>query len=694
MDDTPPPAALSPLRAIVSLRVTLATMVAALLLVVAGSLILVGTVTRERTREEAARVLMTALVNGVERDLGQRIRASEAALEMLITETRKGNLDPADLNMLADDLVDRMRYEKNFEWVAWVSPQGTGVYIERQEDGRMLRIVGFDAGLMTEEMVSPDGVESAATSGLVSFARLTDTPWFAAAYTHGRPNWSDLYGHPTDGRPARACAVALRRDGQFEGVYAVGASTTFGSSMMAEHWGQRGGMVALLNPSTGAIGAHSSPELVLRAQPLLEQAVASLPGGALALQDGEVRFVPGTLEGAPVLIGLQEVGQLESLPAVVAAFIPEDELIGFFRPMALLGLVLAIGLLTAGMLASFWVAHQVARPLHRVAHDLDRIGRFDLRDFSGPPSRIAEVAMLQEATAKMKGSLLSFGRYVPQDVVRRLLAEGGEARLGGEVRPLTLLFSDVAGFTALAEGQPPQAVVEALGDYLAVVVEAIAAARGTVDKFVGDGVVAFFNAPQRDAMHAAHACEAALAMQASLSTARQAWMEAGRPAFHTRIGLHTDAVVVGNIGTPERLSYTVIGDGANYAARLEALNKAYGTWILASRSTREATGGAFEWRRVDRTSVPGRSGGDDVYELLGPVNRVGTAVLAARDAYEAAFAAYLARRFGDAAEGFDRAAQLRPDDGAARVLAVRARAFMEAPPPPQWDGAVQREQKG
>jgi adenylate cyclase len=671
----------------------LSSLVAALLLVVAGSLIVVGTLTRERTREETARVLMTALVNGVERDLGQRIHASASALEMLLTETRKGNLDPDDLQMLADDLVDRMRYEKSFEWVAWVSAQGTGVYVQRREDGSLLRIVGLDDDYLVEEVVSPDGVESPTRSGLTGFARFRDLPWFDLAFTHERPAWSDLYGHPIDGRPARACALALRRDDRFEGVYAVGASTAFGSSVLADHWGSRGGMVGLLNPQTGAIGAHSSPELVLRAQPLLEKAVAALPGGTTALQDGAVRFTRGELEGEPVLIGLQEIGQLESLPAVVAAFIPEDDLIGFFRPMALLGLVLASGLLLLGLAVAFWVAHQVARPLYRVAHDLDRVGRFDLNPHFPPPSRIKEVALLQEAAHRMKRSLRSFGRYVPQDVVRDLLAEGGEATLGGTVRPLTLLFSDVQGFTALSEGQPPQAVVESLGAYLEVVVAAITAAGGTVDKFVGDGVVAFFNAPRRDALHAAHACEAALAMQAALAAARARWEAEGRPAFATRIGLHTDAVVVGNIGTPERLAYTVIGDGANYAARLEALNKAYGTWILASRATREATGSAFEWRRVDRTSVPGRSGGDDVYELLGPLGGVAPAVLAARDAYEAAFEHYLARRFEAAAEGFERATTLRPDDGAARVLVVRARAFMQAPPPPQWNGAVQREHK-
>jgi adenylate cyclase len=303
------------------------------------------------------------------------------------------------------------------------------------------------------------------------------------------------------------------------------------------------------------------------------------------------------------------------------------------------------------------------------------------------------VAVVSGATERMKKSLRSFGRYVPTDLVRSLLADGREARLGGALRPLTLFFSDVQGFTSVSEGLPPQALVESLGGYLDACVGAIAAAGGTVDKFVGDGIVAFFGAPREDARHAASGCRAALAVQAALAQARPAWEASGRPAFRTRIGLHTAEVVVGNIGTPERFAYTVIGDGVNLAARLEALNKAYGTWVLASDATREAAGPGVEWRPVDRVAVVGRASGTEVFELLGEAGRVPAAVLEARDLHAEGLAAYFARRFEDAARCFAEAAALRPDDKASPALAGRARAFAAAPPTAAWTGVDVRTEK-
>jgi adenylate cyclase len=197
-----------------------------------------------------------------------------------------------------------------------------------------------------------------------------------------------------------------------------------------------------------------------------------------------------------------------------------------------LGVVVLLSVLAGAIMAS-----RISRPMRNIAEDLRRVGSFDLSENETIRSAVREVATLSEYTTRMKMSLRSFARYVPTDLVRDLLSRGGEARLGGVVRPLTLFFSDVAGFTTASEGKAPQEVVEALGDYLHTVVAALTEAGGTVDKFVGDGVVAFFNAPKDDAHHAASACRAALSVQAALAGARAAWTSQGQVRFG-RIGLH------------------------------------------------------------------------------------------------------------------------------------------------------------
>jgi adenylate cyclase len=250
-------------------------------------------------------------------------------------------------------------------------------------------------------------------------------------------------------------------------------------------------------------------------------------------------------------------------------------------------------------------------------------------------------------------------------------------------RPLTLFFSDVAGFTASSEGMSPTALVDALGAYLDVLTKAVERERGTIDKFIGDGVLAFFNAPRDDEEHVRHACRAALGVQAALAEAAPAWQAAGIPDFTTRIGLHTAEVVVGNIGTPERFAYTVIGDGVNLAARLESLNKAYGTSILASEEVRAAAGAGFLWRPIDRTAVVGRSAGGTVYELVGYADQVADDVRTRSTAYTEAFELYLGRRFSEAATAFD---LLAPKDPPSVILGARAAAYAVTPPPEDWTG--------
>jgi adenylate cyclase len=293
----------------------------------------------------------------------------------------------------------------------------------------------------------------------------------------------------------------------------------------------------------------------------------------------------------------------------------------------------------------------------------------------------------------MKTSLRSFGRYVPVDLVREVIASGKEARLGGETRELTLFFSDIAGFTRISERVAPDVLVEQLGEYLEVMSGVVRAEGGTIDKYIGDGIVAFFNAPRLLAAHSAAACRAALAAQAALLDLQTRWVAAGQAAFPTRIGLNMGEVLVGNIGTPERFAYTAIGDAMNLASRLEGLNKTYGTEILASESVRTATKAGFEWRRLDRVAVVGRQQGTPVFELLGVAGRLPRGLLQARDCYEAALDAYFSGRFDEAAAGFTDAGQMRPGDHAADMMARRARGLAENPPNSNWDGVFISLQK-
>jgi adenylate cyclase len=351
-------------------------------------------------------------------------------------------------------------------------------------------------------------------------------------------------------------------------------------------------------------------------------------------------------------------------------------------------LVTAFIFLVIGIAAAAGIAHAISRPICLMNQDLIEIGDLRFPRIEPIRSSISEIDAMARSLVRMKAALRSFSIYVPIDVVRSVLTSGQAAELGGELRVLTVLVSDVVGFTGIVETTPPKTLVRHLGNYFDILERAVDDAGGLVDKFVGDGMLAFFNAPQRVCDHAARACEAALAAQRSLEQFKVT--KGDTPPFHTRIGLATGEVLVGNIGTARRLSYTVIGDTVNLACRLEMLNKAYGTGILASSEVRWAAGTGFEWRHLDRVTVHGRSEPLELYELLGRKGDVDAATLMIRDLHEVALQALVAGRFDDAERGFRAILDKAPHDRPAQYLLdhtmIMRRELSGATPSRQWHG--------
>jgi adenylate cyclase len=424
----------------------------------------------------------------------------------------------------------------------------------------------------------------------------------------------------------------------------------------------------LVSP-TGAFAAAAAAALDAAAS----GGAAPVPGLPLQVRSGagryQVVYAPVPVGGNPGL----DIAVVVALADITAGLVHQALAAGIIA-LAAVALSIVVGILLAG---------RIARPVAAIAGDLATVGAFKISRQPAPRSFVREIAELGQAVDGMKASLRSFGHYVPTDLVRSLLAAGSEAALGGETRRLSIFFSDVADFTSVSEDMAPNPLVAALGRYFALMTEAITAHGGTVDKFMGDGIMAFFNAPADLPDHPRQACLAALAAQAGLARLRR---ESGRgePPFHTRIGLGLGEVLVGNIGTPERFAYTILGDEVNLASRLEGLNKVYGTAIMADE-TLAAEAGGFEWRRLDRVAVKGRHQGTLVCELLGERGTVAGDVLAAREIYERALEAYFAADFAAAAAGFDAAAARRPEDVAARTMAERAHA-LAADPPLDWTG--------
>jgi adenylate cyclase len=211
-----------------------------------------------------------------------------------------------------------------------------------------------------------------------------------------------------------------------------------------------------------------------------------------------------------------------------------------------------------------------------------------------------------------------FARYVSRDVCEQLMADPSRARLGGSRRTMSVLFSDIRGFTTFSEKGQPEEIVAQLNEYFTRMVAVVFDHRGTLDKFVGDAVMALFGAPLDDEAHAEHAVQAALAMQDELAQLNTRWTAEGRPALDIGIGVNTGEMVAGNIGSESIMSYTVIGDAVNLASRLESLNKQYGTHLIVSDATRAALKGRYDIRALGEVVVKGKTQPVAIFEVRQP----------------------------------------------------------------------------
>jgi adenylate cyclase len=499
------------------------------------------------------------------------------------------------------------------------------------------------------------------------------------------PVWTDPYPWYDAEGLGITCALAVRDiRGQVKGVFTADFRLDRLAQFLRTLQIGRSGRVAVLRPNGEVIADPNTRATNHQRDPLLTAAMAALPRDLSQQHVGDAPRVAFEFDGVRYLAAF-ETFSMPNLDWTTVILVPERELLGSVRRNTLWTIAIGLLSLILAVVLGNKICARFARPLQLISADLARIGRFEISSEPPVQSSVKEISVVSEAIARMKTSLRSFGRYVPTDIVRELVALGEEAKLGAQSRAITIFFSDIQGFTKMSEAMHPQQLVEALGAYFDAMSQVIHWQQGTLDKFIGDGVLAFFNAPAPLPDHAARACRAALACHAELARLRPRWEAKGWPAFRTRIGLHSAEVLVGNIGTPSRFAYTVIGDGVNLASGLESLNKVYGTGILASETTRDAAGAGFEWRRIDRVAVKGRARVGFVYELLGESAGIPADVLGARDCYESAMDAYARRAFAKAVEGLEKSMTLRPDDHAAKTMLVRARRLLHTPPTDEWD---------
>jgi class 3 adenylate cyclase len=358
-----------------------------------------------------------------------------------------------------------------------------------------------------------------------------------------------------------------------------------------------------------------------------------------------------------------------------------------------------------GVTVAALITNRLSRPVRSLAIAMRNVQQGNL-DIQLPVGSTDEVGRLTDSFNFFVKELRSkermkqtFGKYIDPRILEHVLAQpGAEAVVGGR-RDMTVSFADLVGFTSLSERLTPLLMVTLLNRHFGLQAIAVQEHHGVVDKFVGDSVMAFWGPPfVKPEEHAVLACRAAQAQLAALDDLRRelpdiTGLRRDLPAIDLCIGICTGEVVVGNIGSDNTRSYTVIGDTANLAARLERANRAYGTQILVAEATARMTGSQFEMREIDTISVKGKTETTRVLELMSAAGQLSEELARLRERYEQARRTYLAQEWDSAEAIFRECLQIRPNDGPSRVLVERIQVLRRNPPGKNWNGVWQLVEK-
>jgi adenylate cyclase len=543
-------------------------------------------------------------------------------------------------------------------------------------------------------------------------------PWYKEAIASKTHSWTDVYVFFNDRKPGITCSRAvLDKAGKIIGVIGIDISIRELSEFLyALKIGKTGKV--FLHDSKSKIVAIPSNDPKVQDDILKEETDASGKKSLQLLRVDEVTdvdiksaftyfeknkkeileaennhdFFEYTANGKSYFAKFTPFKK-DDIQWTIGIVVPENDFMGTVHRNNQIILLISIIMIIFAVFAEYRFSQKISKPLTQLAEEMEKIQKFDLSSEVVIQSFLYEVNNMTTSFNKMKTGLKSFKKYVPDELVRELIALNKEAVLEGERREMTIYFSDIAGFTSISEELAPEELVDLLSDYLGSASKTITDHHGTLDKYIGDAVMAFWGAPTPIEDHAMLACKSALLHKKILKKKNAERVANGRTPFYDRIGIHTGEVIVGNMGSENRLNYTVLGDSVNLASRLEAINKFYGSEIIISGSTYAKIGDSFLVKMLDLVAVKGKSKAIEIFELISELDDSSLEEKRYISLFNDAVTNYRKKNFEAALKIFESNLRLNPNDYSVKLYLERCKNFIQNPPPSDWVGAYESKEK-
>ncbi len=530
-------------------------------------------------------------------------------------------------------------------------------------------------------------------------------PWYKNTQAQPRIYWTDVYIFTTTQTPGISASYPVLNDaGQIIAVSCINTPLHSLSDFLAKSKVSKHGLVLIMT-AKGKLVAHPDRTLSTKIDPVTGEVRLVHLNELKELwltqayqryaQTGQRKFTTRT-EGKNYLINVIPFPQSFISDWQILVVIPETDLLGAVDALLWQVGLISLGILAIAIVLGYFFAAKVTKPIVQLVHETNKIKDLLFDEVKPVHSSIKEIDMMNSVLLSAAQGLQSFRKYVPADLLRQLIQLEQEARLGGEESELTVMFSDIKNFTSISENMKAQELMLHLSEYFEHLTNIIMQEKGTIDKYIGDSIMAFWGAPIKlcDAPH--RACRAVLLCQYQLEELNTQWTLEGKPHLYTRIGLHTGNAVVGNVGSPNRMNYTAIGDSVNLASRLEGANKIYGTKIIISEATHRLVADQFYCRPLDIVAVKGKSVGIKIYELIA---EKGEPLLPKLEEFcancEQGLAAYLRQDWSYALEIFSALQTQYPNDKSINLFLLRCQEYQQNPNKlaPDWNGTNILEEK-
>lgn len=670
---------------LVTLRFSILTVFISLILITTLSIILLRSLTFARELSYTSFEIMKYAATIVQHRINSEISPAAIQAEFTANLLEKSVLldNKEELVPYTYYMLTTMPLAKR---VFWADEHGDYIYSIKENNGSITTQI-YDkqssppAHTIIQRDVQGNVIEQKSFATLDYDPRLST--WYDTAKKIKQFQWTDVHlFHPSPSVGIGAMAPVINKNGEFAGVFGINISLEHLKQFITDLHFSPHGYVFIATSKEDLIAYPDRPPFTEQKMP--KDNLPNIHATSLSFIDKAMDYYLRTKQSQFSLNDKKETYLVTFVPVkelstshdwLIGVVTPRRDFIGPLQRMNMLTLGLSFIILALGILIVSKLVSRIIKPINALANETEKIKRFELDGDMHIHSRIKEVVRLRDAMKSMKIGLKSFQKYVPKILVRQLIELGEDVRIGGVRKPLVVLFSDIQNFTSIAEFMDPKILTIQLCEYFEALTQLIIEEKGTIDKYIGDSIMAFWGAPLTEENPAEHAANAALRCEELLEKLNNDWRKQGKPILTTRIGINMGDAIVGNLGSSERFSYTAFGDTINTANRLEGINKVYKTKIIVSEAVYQAIKDKFVLKMVDYITVKGRKEPIRIYELLSnDPNKLSFDIHAYRTIFEKGFRAYQDHAWEEAIIYFKKCHEIYPADSVALVFIRRCEA--------------------